>query len=365
MGFAAGTWYAGTGNVADIGAYTATEIATLIQSDIGTAGLASDLGTGALTISGTIKGTASDVTITAGTAALLTALGLSAGSTAGTGDVANAASVGAVELDNLLTTAFTSGDVSNTLITSNTAIRFAGTTGIGKWHTLRFVGGLRSELGLTSGQVAGAGTEDDHADATWFAQILGVNYDEDTVVNADNRALVGASGDSYTTASAKAAEVNMRENMDVSTLKRWSARRRGPETHDGRCTGRIDGSVVYLETIIYRDWLALRLQEAVKAGLDQASDSNQSVPFTTDAVTAAVVGWVSPVFERALANGGLAYIDLTPPDPANGKITGLEVVAIEASTSLDRSLRRARVLFTQQLAGSLQRAIIVGELVNA
>ena len=84
-------------------------------------------------------------------------------------------------------------------------------------------------------------------------------------------------------ASAKAAEVNMRENMDVSTLRRWSARRRGPETHDGRCTGRIDGAVVYLETIIYRDWLALRLQEAVKAGLDRAwlTCNKNGIPYDT------------------------------------------------------------------------------------
>ena len=365
LGFVAGVWYSGGGNVADVSAYTAAELGGLIQSDVGSSGGAGNDGLGALQLDGTIAGTASNITIATGTAGLLTAVGISVSSVAGTGDVNNAASVGAIELNTLLDTNFTSGDVTNTLTTSNTVIRFDGALGVGRWHTLRMTGALRSELGLSNGEIRGAGTEDDHADAMWVAQLLGRDLDTPPpiggIVNADNRALVGAFGDSIPVPKS----INMRENMDVSTLEQWTPTRRGPETHDGRCTGRIDGQVVYLETLLARDWLALRLQQAIKAGLDQASDSNQPIPFTTEQVTAAVLAWVTPVFALAAATGILPSADLTPPDPAKGKITGFQVVAIEASTALDRSLRRARIIFVQQLAGSLQRAIIDGSLINA
>ena len=366
-GMVAGVWYSGTGNVPDVGAYTAAQLGGLIQSDIGLAGTAGAEGTGKLEIASGIYGTSADVTITSGTAGLLAAVGISAGSTPGTGDVGNAASVEPLELHPLLDAAYT--DASVTLIESNTKIRIANTLGIGRWHTLRLLGELRSELGLTSGLLRGAGTEDDHADAAWLGQIMGRDLDTPPpiggLINADNRALVGCYGDRYDTPAARAREISLRENAAVSTLRQWTTYRAGPEVHDGRATGDLDGQPVYFEILLARDWLALRCQQAFKRGLDNASDANRPIPFTTNAVRTAVLGWLAPVLQLAVRTGVLAAADLTPPDPSKGKVTGVTVLAIEESSTLDRSLRRARVFIKQQLAGALQRGYLEIELINA
>ncbi len=369
LGLTAGTWYAGGGNVADVLAYTAAELGTLIQADIGVAGTAVDDGAGALEITGGIYGTASNITITSGSAALLTAVGLSVGSTSGTGDVANAADVQPLELHPLLAAAYGAASVAVTLRESNTVIRVAGTAGVGRWHTLQAVGELRTPLGITSGLIRGAGTEDDHADAAWAGILLSRDLTtarpRGGLVTADNQALVECYGDDFPGPSGRARSTSLRENACVNTLEQWTARRRGPETHDGRACWLLDGQPVYFEAMMAMDQFAISLQAAYKAGLDAAADNNQPVPYTTADVRAAVASWLMPVITSAAAAGLIGAPDLSPPDPVNGKETGFEVIALAQSTALDRSLRRARIYIKQELAASLQRGYIAIELINA
>lgn len=373
LGLTAGVWYAGTGNVGDILAYTASEVATLIQADIGIAGTAEQVDEGGadddkLRLTSATVGTAGNVTITSGTAGLLAAIGLTVASTDGTGDVADADAVTPLELFPLLDAAW-SADFALTLTDDNTTVTTTGTLGVGRWHTLRFVGELRSQLGLPAGVIRGTGTDDDYADACWAAQLLGRDLDTPPpvggLINADNRALIGCTGDVFAGAVGQAKSQSLREDADVNTLEQWTASRVGPETHSGRCAWRLGDEPVYFETLIAKDWLAIRLQEAFKAMLDKASDSNSPIPYTTKKVRAAVTSALSPVLRLAVQVGIIAEADLTQPDPSTGKETGFEVLAIEASTAMDRALRRARVRIKQQLAGALQQGYIDLTLINA
>lgn len=365
LGLVAGVWYTGSGNVANVAAYTAAEIGALVQSDIGTAGTAGDDGAAALEIASDIYGTDAEVVIGAGsTAGLLTAIGLTAATTNGTGDVANAASVSAVELEPLLDAAY--ADVSVTLIASNTAIRLESTLGVGRWHTLRYAGELRSELGITGALVRGAGVEDDHADACALAQLLGVDLDAPPptggLLPLQNLAITGSAvGDTI----PRPKSLSLRQTANVNTLEQLRSARKGPEIHDGRVCWLLDGTPVYFETLIARDWLAIRLQEAIKAGLDAASDNNRPVGYTTAEVRAAVLDWIQPVLETAVQTRKISAADLTPPNPSEGKVTGVTITALEDLTAAQRTLRITEINIAQRVAASLGGAVVNLTIINA
>ena len=351
---------AGSGNVADVDAVTAQEIVDLVNAAAGTAGTASVAPTTKVKLTGSIAGTDGKVVISnTSTGALLTALGLSAGTTAGTGSVGNAAAITPSALATLLDAAY-SGDVSVALDSPD--ITITSTLGVGRTHTLRFLGSLRSDLGLPAGLIRGEGVEDDYADAAALGARMGISIDERGLQTWNLCPLAGCYGDEI----PAGVRARLQDDDGVCTVEARRPSTSTPQLAKGRLVaGLSSGEPVFIDTRIGIDWLGVRIQEAMSEALFRAAEAGTSIPFTDRDARTAILTAVSEPLQRAAQRNVISEADLTPPDPGSGKLTGLTIARLADLSGANRNARRWTVTSSQQAAGFLHGVIITNQVGNA
>ena len=349
---------AGTGNVGNVDAVTAQELVALCNAASGSAGTASIAPTTKLRLTGSTAGTDGKVTISASsTAGLLTALGLSAGVTAGTGDVGNAAAITPAALQGLLSTAWAS-DCTVTLDSPDIVIE--GTTGVGYYHTLRFVGALRSDLGLPSGLIRGEGVEDDYADAAILGARMGISIDERGLQTWNLCPLAGCYGDEIPAGT----RTRLHEDDGVCTVEARRPSTSTPQLMTGRLVaGLANGEPVYVDARIGIDWLGVRIQEALSEALFEAAAAGESIPYTDRDARGTILTSISEPLRLAALRNVITAADLTPP--TGSKLTGLTIARLADLSSSNRAARRWTVTSSQAAAGFLHGAIVTNQVSNA
>lgn len=362
LGLTAEAEAAGSGNVQDLSAVTTDEVVTVVSAAIGASGTASN-SSNALRLQGAIYGTLGAVTVEAtSTAGLLTALGLTAATTAGTGDVPDASRVTALQLEPILDGDY-SADVSVTVDVSTNTIRIESTLGVGYWHTLQFTSSMRSILGIATGIIRGAGVEDDHADAAAIGSRT-VDIDANGLITWDYAPLVGVYGDDI----PDPISVRLRRDQDVCTAEVRSTVPGAPvaELHDARTCGRLSsGEPVFIDARFGLDWLGVRLQEDLLAFLRGLAQNKTSVNYTDRDARPALLSVISRRLQIAAGLGIIEEADITPPNPATGKVTGVTIALKGELTTALRNIRHWSVTVTQQGAGKLHGVLVNLNIGNA
>lgn len=350
---------AGTGNVGSVTAVETDELVTIVNTAIAASGTASNV-SGALKLTGTLYGTDGALTV-AGTAGLLTALGLTAATTAGTGNVPNAAVVTPLQLEPVLDAAYSS-DVTVSVVPSTGVISIIGATGSGYWRTLSFAGSLREPLGITRNLIRGAGVADDYSDAQAIGARASIDIDSQGLTGWAFTPLRGAYGDSI----PQNRSVSLRESADVNTVEARSPTASYAALQSGRLCTRLDtGEPVYIDALIGIDWLGVRLQEALIRMLEAAAEAGVSIDFTDKAARPAILTAITPVIELAAARGVVAEADLTPPDASINKITGVTIDTKAELTSANLTKRFWQITVTLAGAGKLQGLVVNLNVSNA
>ena len=353
------TQYAGTGNVKTITAVTIDEAVGLVNTAIAASGTASN-SSNALKLDGTLYGTDGALTV-AGTAGLLTAFGLTAATTAGTGNVPNAATVTPLQLEPILDSAYSS-DVTVDVVPATGVITITGATGVGYWRTLRFVGSLREPLGITRDLIRGAGVADDYSDAQAIGARASIDIDSQGLTGWAFTPLRGAYGDSI----PQNRSVSLRESADVNTVEARSPTASYAALQSGRLCTRLDtGEPVYVDALIGIDWLGVRIQEALVRMLESAAEAGVSIDFTDKAARPAILAAITPPIELAATQGVVAEADLTPPDSSINKITGVTIDTKAEISSTNLTKRFWQITVTLAGAGKLQGLVVNLNVSNA
>lgn len=354
-GFTLGQAALGDGNVADAAAYTADELAAIVTTETGNDEIGQVVGL-KFGLAGLKAGTGGSVTIlNTSTAGLLTQVGLSAGSTPGTGDAADADAVTRSELFDLVDAAITTPDVTTSV--GDGTVTITGDAGTGTDRTLLIVGGLADAVGL-AGEYTGEGTPDDYADAAWVGTRAGLALDT-APPNAgplpwDNVAPgAGLYGDKLQP-GVQSRLVNT-QHVNTLTVVRTA---RGPEFHDGRLVQPYqNGQPAYVDQYISAHWLALQVATVAKDDFDRITDGGQKVSyFSADAYAPFLRGSIQRALETALVAGHIAAVDMEPPTA--DKPTGVIIVPKSQLSATTVGQRKARALVYAELAGALQGLIV-------
>lgn len=346
----------------------ASELGAKVQGFIGASKVsAGDAGAGAdlgkFRLASRVLGTGSQIDIkNTSTAALLTAFGLTAAVTNGSGDAVDASAVTPAELVTWLT-----GDLPATA----TAAEGTGllddyvgisTVGTGEFHTLRVLGAtVNGVLNFTSSTTAGIGTDDDFVDMMWLAGRLGgLNLDAP-------RPQGHVTWDNFRPASLDGRCVA----DDLTSAQRTAIREQGGNTFELRTTARTPGEIHFGRTVsgipadsrVGADWLAYRMAEVVKTALDDAADGATQIDFTDADARVTLLGICGEMLLRA-DQYGLLLADLDPPDPTSGKTTGLVVPYFAQLTQANVDNRRwGPIRFVQRRRGALEQVVIRGTLI--
>ena len=360
-----------TAQFVDIAAATATEIGAVIVAALGAsnikAGDAAVLGLGTagkLAISTVKAGTGQNFAIlVASTAGLITELAgtMTVATKTGTGDMADATAMTPAEVATWL-----SGIVGGTAsaVTSGTYDDYVEieTDTTGEFATARVRGALVNDvLGFPRELTRGVGTDEDYLDVQWAAgRVGGVKLDSPRpqgLITLDNFRPFddGRIGADVLTLGQRA---NIRA-QGGNTFELRTASRQPGEFHFGKSP-----SGHFHDTLIGADWLTLRLLEAIKGGLDDVADDAQQIDFSNAGARTFLLERIGGVFDRAVANGILADADMTPPNPAVGKRTGLTLPTLEElpvdGPTLDRFW--SGISFVQQGGRALHGAVIRGSV---
>lgn len=346
----------GTGNVANVLAYTMDELVAIMRS-VSKLQFASavvpDLNVPtdkALEMVSYQWGTGADITI-AGTssAPMLAALGLVAGSTPGTGHAVNGAAVTAAELFarlNLL------ANPPATVTNLGDRVKITGVSGIGKYHWLRFIGPLADALKI-GGTKFGPGVDDDYADYRWVGEMAGLPLDQAPPngghLTWNDVSTPGLHGD-ITLTETEQARLTQEQNVNVFVLLSPS---RGPEFADGRLSiSFASGAPSYADQWVAVRWLALYLVRVFKANYDAVRDSNNQMGYASEAdYTPYVITCVTQAEEVAVLSRCLAYVDATPPTAA--KPTGVVITPKAKLSPTLKGLRIGEVKITAKLGSAL------------
>lgn len=360
-----------TAQFVDIAAATATEIGAVIVAAIGAskiqAGDAAVLGLGTagkLAIATPKAGTGQTFAIlVASTADLITELAgtMTVASKTGTGDMADATAMTPAEV----VTWLQGEPVAGATATAPTSGRFEDyveltTASTGEFATARVRGALVNDVfGFPRELTRGVGTDEDYLDVAWAAgRVGGVKLDSPRpqgLVTLDNFRPFndGRIGGDDLTSSQRA---NVRA-QGGNTFELRTASRKPGEFHFG-----ISPSGHFVDTLIGADWLTLRLLEAIKGGLDDVADDGQQIDFSDAGARVFLLERIGGVFDRAVASGILADADMTPPNPAVGKRTGLTLPTLAELPADGPTLDRfwSGISFVQQGGRALHGAIVRG-----
>lgn len=354
---------------ADDAAATAAEVGAAVRAAVGASKiLAGDAGALGLGAAGRFamatpkagSGQTFEVVNTS-TAALLTELGIASGVNSGSGDMADSSA---------MTPAEVAAWIQGAPVPGATAIA----VGVGKWTnyveiegdslgefaTLRVRGAAVNDvLGFPRELVRGVGTDEDYAEVAWAAgRVGGAKLDlprpQGLVTLDDFRPFDDGR------MKADALKPGQRSNVRAqggNTLELRTAKRKPGEFHFGKAP-----SGHFVDTLIAADWLTLRILESIKDGLDAVAELGQQIDFSNDGARAFFLERIGDVFDRAVASGILAGADMTPPDPAIGKRTGLVVPTLEELPEDGPTLDRfwSGIEFVQQGGRALHGAIVRG-----
>lgn len=339
------TQHVGDGNVPDVDAVTHAQLLPLALAAAGGVGT-QDLNGTKLRIRGAVAGTDGSVEIRAtSTAGFLAALGLVAGTTAGTGNVPNLGAVTATVLFGILSAAWTTG----VTVTANLALgtlTFTGTRGAGAEHTLAWTGS-RTLLGLPA-SVAGTGSGDDHA----WARAACTRAAQDPDVAGTpwwDWTPVAVPGDVIPVTTSLA----LRRELGVNTIENRSPTQPYATLHDGRLCGRYAGQPLFMDVRYAIDWMSEILALELTRLLESAAETGRSIPLTDEAARPALFGVVRKVMARWAGAGAIAPSYRTLP-PSASDPTGVTIgykAEIPASTL---SLRWWPLEIVIRLAGRLQ-----------
>lgn len=352
----------GSGNVGNVDAITAAELQAIGTIQTGESLSLTAEGTPAkVRVSGLIYGTGGSVQILASsTAGLLTALGLTAGITAGSGDVVDARKLTPAELFTLL-----SADWSGTADVLNNAPAATVTVSggeIGAPHIMRIEGALAEAVGL-GGTFAAPGSADQHPDAAWVGSRAGIDHGSAPPFGGcltwNNVALRNVTGERK---SFLSIGNRLNRTQDVNYVIRWTPAR-GGEIHDGRLLIRhVGGASAYADQWEAAHWIAKYAGATLKASLDQITDSGNQVPYQDPNITAFFQGEVRKIASPLYANGIIASIDLDPTGPT--KATGLTILRKAQLSGPERDLRFGKLIWSVELSGALHGGIFaIGLLV--
>ena len=362
-----------TAQFVDIAAATAAEIGAVIVAALGAsniqAGDAATLGlgdAGKLAIATMKAGTGQNFAIlVASTAGLITELGgtMTVATKTGTGDMADATAMTPAEV-----AAWLDGEpVAGANVAAVTSGKWDDyveitTDATGEYATARVRGALVNDVfGFPRELTRGVGTDEDYADVCWAAgRVGGVKLDSPRpqgLVTLDNfRPFNDA---------RMAAD-------DLTVGQRTNVRSQGGNTFELRTASRLPGeyhfgkspSGHFVDTLVGADWITLRLLEAIKSGLDDVADDGQQTDFSDLGARTFLLERISGVFDRAVANGILADADMTPPNPAVGKRTGLTLPTLAELPADGATLDRfwSGISFVQQGGRALHGAIIRGTI---
>lgn len=337
--------HVGDGNVPDVDAVTHAQLLTLALAAAGGVGT-QDLDGGKLRIRGAVAGTDGSVEIRAtSSAGFLAALGLVAGTTAGTGNVPNLGAVTATVLFGVLGAAWTTGiSVSANLALGE--LTFTGTLGAGSEHKLTWTGS-RTLLGLPA-SVSGTGSGDDHA----WARAACTRASQDPDVSGIpwwDWTPVAVPGDAIPAATSLA----LRRELDVNTIENRSPTQTYATLHDGRLCGRYAGKPLYMDVRFAIDWMGEVLALEITRLLESAAETGTSIPLTDEAARPALFGVVRKVMARWAAAAAIAPSYRTLP-PGPGQPTGVTIAYKAAISTAQLSLRWWPVEIVVELAGRLQ-----------
>lgn len=362
-----------TAQFVDIAAATAAEIGAVIVAAIGAskirAGDAATLGlgdAGKLAISTVKAGTGQNFAILIGsTAGLITELAgtMTVATKTGTGDMADATAMTPAEVAAWLDGEPVAG-ANVAAVTSGKYLDYVEieTDATGEYATARVRGALVNDvLGFPRELTKGIGTDEDYADVCWAAgRVGGVKLDSPRpqgLVTLDNFR-------PFDDARMKADDLTVGQRTNVraqggNTFELRTASRQPGEFHFG-----IAPSGHFVDTLIGADWITLRLVEAIKSGLDDVADDGGQIDFSDAGARTFLLERIGGVFDRAVANGILEDADMTPPNPAVGKRTGLTLPTLAELPAGGATLNRfwSGISFVQQGGRALHGAIIRGTI---
>jgi hypothetical protein len=342
----------GTGNVANVDAVTAEELALLNAVESGLLYMSDEAGT--TRMRSDVMGTAAKVTIyVASSAGLLAAMGLVVGVTAGTGDAQNASQVTSAELF-----AATSADITGPTYTDEgTLVKLVGTLGSGSLHYLYLVGSLADALGI-AGTYFGEGVVDDWADAALVGARAGLALDQAPPdaghLTFNNVAVLGMYGTRTLTIPE---QQRLNRTQHVNTLVLLSVAR-GPEFHDGRLSIPFaSGAPTYTDQWIATHWLALYMANVLSARLNSVADSgNQLAYYSETAYAPFVLTAIQDAEAVAVQSKALAFVDTTTPTAS--KPTGVIVVPKTQLSPSQQQLRIGLIRVRAKLAAALHGLIV-------
>ena len=352
----------GDGNVGNVDAVTVAELAAIATTETGdTLSLTEDGSAPAkVKLSGVIFGTGGNLDLLgSSTAGLLTALGLAAGNSAGSGDCADSRAVTPAELFAVLDTGWAAADVVNDAPAATVTVSGGE---IGSPHYMLIQGPLAEAVGLEGTHLA-PGSDDEHADAAWLGSRAGINHDSPPpfggILAWNNVALRGVTGEKKGFLSTGD---RLNRTQDVNYVIRWTPAR-GGEAHDGRLLIRHEGGAsAYADQWEAAHWIAKFTAGTIKAALDQIVSSGNQVPYQDPAIRSFVLSQLQPIAVRLFGNQIVAAVDLDPPGPS--KVTGLTVLRKDQLSGTDRDLRYFKAIWTVELSGALHGGIVqIGLLV--
>lgn len=357
----------------DIAAATAAEIGIAIVAAIGAskivAGDAAALGLGAagkLAIATPKAGTGQTFAILiASTAGLITELAgtMTVASKTGSGDMADATAMTPAEVAAWIHGApVPSATASAVTVGKYLDYVEIETDALGEFATARVPGAAVNDVfGFPRDLTRGRGTDEDYADVQWAAgRVGGAKLDLPRP-----RGLVTLNNFAPFNDGRMGAD-------DLRDGQRLNVRAQGGNTLELRTADRLPGefhfgkapSGHFVDTLIAADWIMLRLTEGIQRGLNEVADAGGQIDFSNTAARVFLLNQIAEVFDRALASGILASVDMTPPNPEIGKRTGLVIPMLEELPEEGPTLDRfwSGITFVQQGGRALHGAIIRGTI---
>jgi hypothetical protein len=354
----------GSGNVANVAAYTTAEIVGLTRAAskmLYSSAYAPDPqvpGDTAVRLASNLYGTGAKVTIyNTSTGALLTALGLAAAVSPGTGDAVNGATVTAAELFAKLSPLGPDPLVEQVVTDDGPAVKITGTLGVGKVHYLYLVGPLADALGI-GGTYFGPGVQNDWASYRWVGSRAGLALDSAPPdaghLTWHSVSLPGIYGD-RTLVESEQTRLNRTQQVNIIVLLNPA---RGPETADGRLSIPFaSGTPAYIDQWIAVRWLALYMARLFKARLDQISDGGDQLGFASEAdYTPFALACVEEAEAVAVQSKCLAFVDTTQPTPS--KPTGVQIVPKAKLSPTLKGLRIGQVKVWARLGSALHGMLV-------
>ena len=282
--------------------------------------------------------------------AVATLLGLAATVVSGTGDFDNAAAASASEIQIVIGATIVSGSVSAPGGTVKLSSATSGST-----STVEI---LTDSVGLTwsgDGYAVGTGTDEDYLDAAWIGRCSTFNLDgRNGAALWDNQSLTNIEPD--------VLSVAQKASLDSRRVNAYYANAGRAETHWGvmlKQTGPTD-SILYIDELTTADWLDARVSEAFNRLLNSYADAKAKIRYD---VAGQLLGEAfRSVLKTSDRNGHTVY-DGSPLDLLDDQDTGVYIPGLINQSQDDINTRRfAGLRARQNYQSGVQRVANLIEL---